>query len=58
MTVIVDPLGDVTACGFVPILHTIFGGECSVGTPVSSMFQILSGLFKRLFEFRIVPSSW
>ena len=27
--VMVDPPGDVTHCGFVPLLQTIFGGLCS-----------------------------
>jgi hypothetical protein len=48
---------EVIACGFVSLLHTIFGGECSVVTPVSSTLKICSGLSCRLYFVRIVESS-
>jgi hypothetical protein len=57
MIVTVDDLPEAIACGFVSLLQTIFGGECSVVTPVSSTLKICSGLSCRLYFVRIVESS-
>ena len=57
MIVTVDDLPEVIACGFVSLLHTIFEGECSVVTLVSSTLKICSGLSCRLYFVRIVESS-
>ena len=57
VTVYDPPPPEVIACGFVSLLHTIFGGECSVVTPVSSTLKICSGLSCRLYFVRIVESS-
>jgi hypothetical protein len=58
MIVTVDDLPEVIACGFVSLLHTIFGGECSVLTLVSSTLKICPGLSCRLYFVRIVESSF
>ena len=58
MIVTVDDLPEVIACGFVSLLQTILGGECSVVTPVSSTLKICSGLSCRLYFVRIVESSF
>jgi hypothetical protein len=57
MIVTVDDLPEVIASGFVSLLHTILGGECSVVTLVSSTLKICSGLSCRLYFVRIVESS-
>ena len=41
----------------VPFLIHTFDGECSIGIPVSSMFQILLDAFFRLRSVSIVPKS-
>ena len=56
MIVTVDDLPEVIACGFVSLLHTIFGGECYVVTLVSSTLKICSGLSCRLYFVRPVES--
>ena len=53
----VFPLEEVIDCGVSLFQRTTMAGECSMGIPISSTLQMLSGRSSRLFSVGTAPSS-